>query len=749
VLLRPLPYPAPERIVEIARSGQGFVMFGRVLEVRPLALRNAAAFSAIGLYAPGGANLGGEPAIRVPAAAVSPGFFDVLAAAPLLGRTFTDADIAASERQVVLSDRLWRERFARDPAIVGRSVTIDGLSFVVLGVMPPGVAFPGGTRLWVPATAGNSVMGPLPIVKVIARTRGDVALASVRDRVIAAAGLSDRTAARVNVTPLREASVGAVWPIATLVWIGAALVLLVACTNAANLLLARVSGRHREFAVRRALGATRGQLMRQVVLESVVLSAIGGIVAVPAAWWTVEAARLLLPATLHGVSDIGLDLRFVAATAGLSAMVAFLFGLGPAISIPAAASTDAPRASAGAGGDRFWTRLRSVLIVGQIALALILLAAATALVQAMRDFMRIDIGARGEHALAIEVALPSSRYASPQARQDWFARIDDALRGVPGVQEVGASNQLPGRAPDRLVVHPVAVAGPVAPDRPKDALLMNASPGFFAASGIELLAGRPFSDADQPGAPPVAIVSEGFARALGVRPADLIGARLAESTRDDAAAETIVGVVGDVRLNGPEGPFETSLYVPYAVTPARSGPTFVVVRAARDPLALAPAIRSAVAAIDPDLPLYNVRTFDQIRTALVAERRLAMLTMVVFAALAIALSAVGVYGVVSYLVQQRTREIGIRLAIGATRWDVCRDVLRSGAAHALAGIVLGGVSAWATSHLASSQVQELGRLTPDVIGALALGVAAVALAATAMPAVRAARIDPSLTLRAE
>jgi predicted permease len=430
-------------------------------------------------------------------------------------------------------------------------------------------------------------------------------------------------------------------------------------------------------------------------------------------------------------------------------MVAFLFGLGPAISIPAAASTDAPRASAGAGGDRFWTRLRSVLIVGQIALALILLAAATALVQAMRDFMRIDIGARGEHALAIEVALPSSRYASPQARQDWFARIDDALRGVPGVQEVGASNQLPGRAPDRLVVHPVAVAGPVAPDRPKDALLMNASPGFFAASGIELLAGRPFSDADQPGAPPVAIVSEGFARALGVRPADLIGARLAESTRDDAAAETIVGVVGDVRLNGPEGPFETSLYVPYAVTPARSGPTFVVVRAARDPLALAPAIRSAVAAIDPDLPLYNVRTFDQIRTALVAERRLAMLTMVVFAALAIALSAVGVYGVVSYLVQQRTREIGIRLAIGATRWDVCRDVLRSGAAHALAGIVLGGVSAWAMSHLASSQVHELARLTPGVIGALALGAATVALAATVMPAVRAARIDPALTLRAE
>lgn len=747
VVLRPLPYPSPERIVEIAGPGQGLVRFGRVLEVWPQALRAESTFGAIGLYVPGGANLGGEEAVRVAAAAVSPGFFDALAARPALGRTFTEADLAVSGSVVVLSNRIWRERFRADPAAVGQQVRIDGLTFDVIGVMPPGVSYPDGTALWLPTNGGTGVMGQIPVAKIVARLRDGVPLTAVRDRVVAAAGLRGHRATSLRVLPLRDALVGPVVPIAALVWIGAAVVLFMACVNVANLLLARVSRRHREFAVRRALGATRGQLVRQGIVESAILSFLGALLALPAAWWTIATARVVLPATLHGVPEIAFDVRFVAAMAVFSMLVAVLAGAGPSLAI--ARTKSALPTAAPVAGDRGWARFRGALIVGQIAASLVLLAAAAALVQSMRDLMQINIGARAERALAIEMNLPRARYESPAMAADFVARLDRALREIPGVEEVGVANQLPGRAPELLLAHPVAVQGHAGPGAPADGLLLNASPGFFAAAGIDLLAGRAFSDQDRTGSAPAAIVTEGFARLLGARPQDLIGRRLGESTRENAAPETIVGVVADVRLRGPEGRFETAVYVPYAVSPARVGATFVVVRAERDPLALAPAIRAAVARLDPDLPLYNMRTFDQIRSALVTERRLAMLAIVIFAILAVVLAAIGVYSVVSYAVELRTREIGIRLAIGATRWVMCREIVGSGLRQAIAGVSAGSAVALWMSTVASSTVHELARVSPALVVVVASGTVAVAVGATLVPALRAARVDPARTLQAE
>jgi putative ABC transport system permease protein len=282
---------------------------------------------------------------------------------------------------------------------------------------------------------------------------------------------------------------------------------------------------------------------------------------------------------------------------------------------------------------------------------------------------------------------------------------------------------------------------------------MSASPGYFAAAGIDVIAGRPFSNRDVPGAPPVVIVSVGYAQALGIAPEALIGARAGEAgTRRDRSplpAEEIVGVVRDIRLLGPEEPFEPAIYRPLAVSPGINGPAHLVVRASADPRALVPAVRAAMARLDPDLPIFNVKTFDEIREALLAERRFAMTTMVAFAALAFMLSAIGLYGVINYLVQLRTREIGIRLAIGATRARIWRQILTTGVSHGIVGVIIGIGATLALAGAVASRVPGMERIDPVVLAVLAAAVVLVATVATWIPAWRATRIDPALTLRAE
>jgi predicted permease len=747
VLLRPLPYPHPERVVEIRKTGQGFVRFSRVLEVWPLELRESPAFDAIGLYVEGRVNLGGETSARVQAAVVTPAFFDVLAVPPALGRTFAEDDAAGEGRLVVLSDRLWRERLGDDPDVVGRSVTLDASSFTVIGVMPAGVSFPSGAMLWILTNAPTDAKGHVPVATVVGRLRAGIPPAGAKTLVMSAAGMDAARADTVAVEPLREALVGSIRPIAFLIWAASGLVLFVACINATNLLLARVSRRQREFAVRRALGATNGRLVQQTLVESTVLAAAGTLAALPAAVWTLHSARLLLPATWHGVAEIAVGGRTLVAVGVLALLAGVLFGLGPSLSLRSGRAVEALRLSAAAGDDRGWRRFRHVLLVAEVAIALFLMVGATALVTTVRDMMRIDMGATGERALAMELSLPRHAYQSA-GRTAFFSRLDGALRALPGVEEVGIADQLPGRAPDLLVAHDIALEDrPGASGRPRIALLLSASPGYFSAAGIDVVAGRAFTAADGRS---VTVVSEGFAQALGVAPARLIGERLASSTAGrDGVRETIVGVVRDVRMHGPENAFSVAIYRPLAAAPPTTVPAHLVVRAAGDPLALAPSIRAAVAAIDSDLPLYNVETFDDIRKRLLADRRMAMLTLLVFAGLALALSAIGIYGVTSCLVQFRTKEIGIRLAIGASRGAICRDVVARGATTALAGIVIGTAASIAMARVVASRVPALDGVGFGALAALGVGVFAVALLATMLPALRAMRIDPVVTLRAE
>ena len=751
VLLRPLPYAEPHRIVEINGGGQAFARFGKAIEVSPPALRESPAFTSVGLYLAGGANLGGEPAARIAGAEVTPAFFDVLDVSPVRGRWFTDEDVAASAHLAVISHRLWQERFDGDDAIVGRTIILDSAEYTILGVMPEGVRFPNGAIVWVPTSAPAHISGVIPAPRLIARLAPGVSVQDAKAAVIAASGMKEPRASRIKVVPIREALVGTVRSVAVLVWIAAALVLLVACINAANLLLARVSRREHEFAVRRALGASGGQLMRQVSAESFALALVAAAVAVPAAVWPLHAVRVLLPANLHGVADITINTRALVATGAVAILATVLFGLAPAFAIRSRSAEAVLRAQATSTVDAFWRRFRSTLLAAEVAIAVVLLVGATTLVVSVRAALQSDLGIRGERAIVFELSPPRAKYKGDGPLRVLHASLDAAVRAIPGVEEVGVTNQLPGRVLRMMLGRPVTASGlEVSEGGPQSGALVTASPGYFSASGIELLAGRFFTPQDGVNGRRTLIVSESYARALNARPEQLVGLRSPARGPDGATVEDeIVGVVRDVRFWGPEDAVHPTSYMPHAMAPGGFGPVYLVVRTTGDPTRMVPAVRAAVSRIDADLPLYNVQTFDEIRAALFAERRFAMITMVAFASMTFLLSAIGLYGVISYLVQLRTREIGIRLAIGAPRLGIYREVFATGLRHAAAGLLSGVALALATSRYLGSRVPGMDRIEPQMVVALGGMILAVAALATMVPAWRAMRIDPVRTLRAD
>jgi len=755
LLLRPLPYADADRIVVLSGPGQAFVRFNlRGFELWPPELGRTSVFSASGLYAVGGLNLGGQPAQRVQAAAVTPGFFEALGARTHLGRSFTDADLRQTPEVVVIGHRLWRRRFDSDPGIVGRSLILNDRPYVVVGVMPSRADFPSAAELWVPSETSAHLGTSVSMPRVVARLAPGIAPAQARAHVVRVLSadhpLRPSYEAMVAATPIRTALVGDVRPVLLLVTAASFLVLLVACTNAASLLLARVAAREREFAVRRALGASRPQLVRQVFGESLLLSMAAGTLSIPGARATLDIARAYLPPTLHGAAEIGFDARTAAALGTLSFLTAVLFGLAPAASIPGRSASDVLRGGFGMSLDRFWRRFRSGLAVAEIAVALVLLAGAATIVTKVRALLAADLGVRGTNALAVDVALPLATYASPESVQRYYERFDAALRTLPGVEEVGATNELPsGGSGAMTALHIASVEQP--DDRGNAyALELCASPGYFAALGIDLVAGRTFSAFDRPGSSRVAIVDVDYAKTLGLSPHEILGRHVNVASMMQAATwAEVVGVVRDVRMRGPESGFTPGIYVPFADAPPLHGTVHVVVRSKTDPRALIPAIRAAAARVDANLPLYNIRTFDEVRTAYLAERRFAMALMLIFGGLAFVLAFLGLYGVINYLVQLRTREIGVRIAIGATSAVVRREVLVSGARHGSAGIAAGLLATFASAQLFSAYVSRLGHLDPAVLAVLAIALLAVTVAASWVPAWRATRVDPVEALRCD
>jgi putative ABC transport system permease protein len=689
---------------------------------------------------------------------VTADFFTVLRVQPAIGRAFSaDNEVDGRHRVAILSDSLWRRRFGGDPAIVGRTIPLDAGSFDVVGVMPADFGYPVGTLrptdLWIPyvVPATERVRNPSMrsiYLSSIARLKPGVSIAQAQaqlDQI--AAALRDAHPVwnkdnHVGLRPLIDHLVGARTKSWMLMLLGAVgLVLLIACANVANLLLARATSRERELGIRAALGAGRWRLTRQLMVESVLLSVIGTLLSILLAWWAVRVLRTSMPEGVPRITAIGLNLRVLGAAAGLSLVSGVLFGVFPALQMSqpdlANALKDSSR-SASAGRGR--QRLRSALVVAEVALAVVLLVGAALFIGSFITLMRINPGFSADNVLTVQI-LPRFELGTrgPDSGAA-FQQIVERISQVPGVVHASV---ISGGMPlgGSMSVTTLTVPGKTI-ENDDGVSIRRVTPDYHRALRIPLKAGRLFERTDDTGAAKVMIINESAARKYFTGE-NAVG-RSATMNNEE---RTIVGIVGDVHQQSLETAPRTEAYIPLAQT--RAGWGELVVRTSGNPYEIVPAVKSAVLNVLPDVPLRNVRTMEEVVGRLVAQRRLNMLLLALFGVLGLVISAVGVYGVMAYIVAQRTREIGVRMALGATRWNVVGMVLANAGAMVAAGLVIGGLGAWYLSAAAKAFLFRIETNDPRAFGIALVSLALAALVASAIPARRAASVDPMVALRAE
>jgi putative ABC transport system permease protein len=765
ILLRPLPYEDPDRLVMVWEKRQAEGVLDNVVAPADFVdwAKMNTVFESMAAFAPSSVDLTGvgEP-VRLPAGAVSPAFFHVFKVRPFLGRTFgTEEGTVGRHRVVILGHGLWQRRFGSDAAIVGRKLLFNGVPHEVIGVVPASFEFPDPTiEVWAPL-AFEGTDEPLSRAVhnffVYARMKPGGTVKQARtemDRV--GAVLSQQypdTNARhgIWVTSLSDQITGPRQRSSAqdrglrnglLLLLGSvAFVLLIACVNVANLLLARAAGRRREMAVRAALGAGRARLIAQTLTESLVLGLTGGITGMIVAWWGIGTLRQIAPGAgqVAGVTHLGLDWRVLLFTFALSLATGLVFGLLPAWHLARqdvnAALRDGARTT-GVGRRR----LRLMLVVSEIALASLLLVGAGLTVRSFQSLLRAEPGFDADGVLTSMVVLPDSRYRGEERLAVASEQIEQRLAAIPGVRAAGVTSHLPLSGQDSR--RGIIVEGRESSGSPTRAHPRSVTPGYFRAMSIRLASGRFFTDVDRAGAPPVAIVNETMARSYwpGQSP---IGRRVTfTGTRD---AREIVGVIRDVRHWGLGLPVNPEMYVPLAQFPAQAM-TFVV-STQGDPSALAGAVREQLRSFDPNLPLSNVRPMTEVAARSVVSHRAAMLLLAIFGGLALVLAAAGIYGVMAHLVALRSSEIGLRMTLGATPSQLMRAVLKEGLLQTVIGLTLGLGAAAIVMRGFQSMLYEISPTDPFTLAAVAMILAATAVAASAIPARRAMRVDPVQALR--
>ena len=767
VLLKKLPYRQPQQLVRIFLRSASFPKF----PLNPFDFRDYRArsqsFESMAAFTRGDVQLSGsgEP-VRLNGFGITAGYFHVLGLQPQLGREFDRvAEIPGNGLQIILSDRVWRTRFDADPGILGRKITLNMQPFTVIGVMPPGTVHPGNVYhsmaygedvdVWWPFSfAGDPTRRGSHFVEGIARLKNNVSIDQAQAEMNAIMTQLGRELNNgeggwtVLVIPLYTEVVGAS-RVMLLVLLGAVgMVLLIACVNAANLLLARASSRQREIAVRMAMGAPRVRVIRQLITESLLISVVGGAMGMALAFAGVKALVSLLPAGFPRAQDIHVSVPVLAFTVFISVCTGVLFGLAPALQAaridPMQGLQKAGRTTTASGPQN---ALRNALVVSEVCLAYVLLIGAGLMLRSFLNQLHLDPGFRQEHVLTASISLPHEQYKTNASRQQFYAQLVARLNTLPGVESAGAGGDLPWTGWDENLGGFTIEGKKPRPNEEFHARYHMATPGYFSALGIPLLGGRFFTESDKDGAPAVLIVNRAMAQRYWPGE-DVVGKRISfEDNPKEKDWLRIVGVVGDVKDQPNSPSAQPGFWWPESQS--WNSDMAIVLRAAGEPQLLADALRNEVRRLDPNLAVADVQVMDRIVQSSVATPRFAFALVGMFAGLAIVLAGIGTYGVISYSVSQRTAEFGVRMALGAPRSVLMRLVLSHAFKLACVGTVAGVAAALALARLLKSLIFNVSPADPATFASVAAMVVVVALLAGYLPARRATATDPMNALRTE
>jgi putative ABC transport system permease protein len=773
VILKPLGYPEPDRLIMITSQfpGLGFDQFWMDPPEYIDFKTNNKSFESVGAYTIGAVNIGaGDRPARVTSAGVTASLFDALRVPAFRGRGFEpDDNMPNTARVAVLSHELWHRQFAGDESIIGRTIEIQGVNRTIVGIMPPGFDIHDArVEIWIPLSLDPAAPGfrGNHFLYLVGRLRDGVSVTQARAelqtllrgwRELAGGGqihVPNDSTHRVQYEPLQDDVVGSA---RTALWVlqgAVGFVLLIACANLANLLLARAEARHKEFAIRSALGAGRGRLLRQFATEGVVLSVAGAAVGTFLAWAGLRALLGANPDSIPRSTEIGLDGAVLVFTLGIAVLTGIIFGLAPLLHLSQGSTSLALKE----GGTRTTAGLtratvRRGLVVVEVALAVMLVIGAGLLLRSFWNVMSVDSGFDRNNLVTFNVVIPGPRYPENPRRVAFFQQLNERLSAIPGVTAVAAMSGLP---PSRQVnANDTDFEGvtfqPGGP-APNVDYYQNTTIDYVRTMGIPIVEGRAFGPGDVGSAPPVMLVNEALARRFYPNQS-VVGRRIRPAGVPDSIWFTVVGVLEDVKQGGLDEPTGTELYLAHEQSATWLGFTpvnmHIVIRSTLPLGTLAPSIRQAVAAMDPALPIVNLRTMEEVFSQSVASPRFIAQLLGIFASLALVLAAIGTYGILSYSVTERRHEIGIRMALGADRGSVLAMIVAQGMKVTMIGLVAGVIGALLLTRLVETMLFDVRPTDPVTFVAVALVVTLVAVVACVIPARRATRVDPMVVLRDE
>jgi putative ABC transport system permease protein len=756
VLLRALPYHNADRLVVLATMSGGGASDGLSVPEADDFRAQLSSFEDLTYFQSQSVNVtGGERPDRVRGAFVAANYFRVFNLNPIIGRTFADGeDRPGAPKLAVVNEKMWRERLNGDANLGDKKLILNGEVYSVIGVVTAAFKnpFDQDVEVWMPVTSypGNTnqrdarflfAMGHLKPGVTVAAAKAEANTVANRLAVAYPKESAGRTA---KLDSFRELVVRDIRPALWLLFAAVGVILLIGCANLANLLLARGLDRHREVAVRAALGASRWRLVRELLTETTLISVIGGTLGVFIAYWGLFGL-LKLPQNFVDTQDANLDLRVLLFALAISVLTGWLFGLAPALQfVRPDLQSFLKEGGRGSGDAARWNRLRSGFVIAQVALSLVLLVSAGLLIRSFDKLLRVNVGFKPEQLLSLEYRLPRTKYKEVAAQWNFHRQVMAQIQEVPGVQSVALVRGLPfsGNGATTAITLPDREAPPKGQE--PEVMFNSATPNYFETIGIPFIKGRLFDDHDQPNTPAVVIINQTMAQKFWPNQ-DPIGKQV-KSVQDGSVA-TIIGVVGDAKHYWLEETQQPQMYGSYSQQPGYFAT--VVIRTKVEPLSLSEQVRRALWKVDADQPMWKIRTVEFLVNRSVADRKFLLALMGLFALLAMILTMIGLYGVISYLVKQRTQEIGIRLALGAQMRDILQMVLKQGMVLVLTGVALGLATAWLSTRLISRLLYQVSATDPVTFAVISAFLIAVALLACYLPARRATKVDPLVALRYE